>query len=77
MLDEMIQDKVESGHLIKGKTGSVRAPPRGSSHRNSRRNSSAPSPGMSQMAASLRDSVVPEIVDEPEETEAEKMSPVL
>ncbi|ETN38682.1 uncharacterized protein HMPREF1541_06719 [Cyphellophora europaea CBS 101466] len=66
MLDEMIQDKVESGHLIKGRTGSVRAPPRVGSRRHSRRNSSAPSPGMASMAASLRDSVVPEVVAEPE-----------
>ena len=64
MLDEMIQDKVESGHLIKGKSGSVRVPPRtGSARRHSRRNSSAPTTGtglppMSSMAASLRDSVV-------------------
>jgi centromeric protein E len=63
MLDEMIQDKVESGHLIKGKSGSVRVPPRAaSSKRHSRRNSSAPTnrsslPPMSSMAASLRDSV--------------------
>lgn len=68
MLDEMIQDKVESGQLIKGRTGSVRAPPRTGSRRHSRRNSSAPSasPGMGAMAASLRDSVVPEVVTEPE-----------
>lgn len=63
MLDEMIQDKVESGHLIKGKSGSVRVPPRReSTMRHSRRNSSAPSgsslPPMSAMAASLRESVV-------------------
>lgn len=31
MLDEMIQDKVESGHLVKGKSGSVRVPPRSTS----------------------------------------------
>lgn len=38
MLDEMIQDKVESGQLVKGKSGSVRVPPRsGSSRRHSRR----------------------------------------
>lgn len=41
MLDEMIQDKVESGHLIKGKTGSVRVPPRSSTSRHSRRNSTS------------------------------------
>ncbi len=64
MLDEMIQDKVESGQLIKGKSGSVRVPPRtGSFQRHSRRNSSAPTTGtglppMSSMVASLRDSVM-------------------
>lgn len=45
MLDEMIQDKVESGHLVKGKTGSVRVPPRSASAnramRHTRRVSSA------------------------------------
>jgi centromeric protein E len=71
MLDELIQDKVESGHLIKGKTGSVRAPPRTASRQHSKRNSSTPSLGMASMAASLRDSTVPEIVAEPE-----NMSPV-
>lgn len=39
MLDEMIQDKVESGHLIKGKTGSVRVPPRLTSTQRGRRHS--------------------------------------
>ena len=64
MLDEMIQDKVESGQLIKGKSGSVRVPPRtGSFQRHTRRNSSAPTTGtglppIGSMAASLRDSVV-------------------
>lgn len=44
MLDEMIQDKVESGHLIKGKSGSVRLPRRSASaRRHSRRNSSVTS----------------------------------
>lgn len=63
MLDEMIQDKVESGHLIKGKSGSVRVPPRREPIlRHSRRNSSAPTtssvlPPLGSMAASLRDSV--------------------
>jgi centromeric protein E len=56
MLDEMIQDKVESGHLVKGRTGSVRvAAPR----RHSRRPSSAAAaaaPAMSSMMASLRES---------------------
>jgi centromeric protein E len=56
MLDEMIQDKVESGHLVKGRTGSVRvAAPR----RHSRRPSSAAAaaaPATSSMMASLRES---------------------
>lgn len=44
MLDEMIQDKVESGHLIKGKSGSVRIPRRPmSAQKHSRRTSSATS----------------------------------
>lgn len=44
MLDEMIQDKVESGHLVKGRSGSVRvavAQARRSSSMHSRRQSSA------------------------------------
>jgi centromeric protein E len=69
LLDSMIQDKVESGQLIKGRTGSVRAPPRSTSQRHSRRNSSAPTtPGIGVMAASLRDSIVPEVTTEPERT---------
>lgn len=62
MLDEMIQDKVESGHLVKGRSGSVRVPPRAaSSRRHSRRASSAGTstvPAMGSMAASLRESVI-------------------
>lgn len=62
MLDEMIQDKVESGHLVKGKTGSVRvAPtPRPSSavRKHTRRASSATTsvaPPMGSIVASLRE----------------------
>ena len=57
MLDEMIQDKVQSGHLIKGRGGSVRVPSLNRQHH--RHNSSAqiqaPVPGLGAMAASLRD----------------------
>ena len=53
MLDEMIQDKVESGHLVKGRTGSVKIA------RHSRRASSNQStvgvPPLGSMVASLRD----------------------
>ncbi|KAL4933599.1 putative kinesin family protein (KipA) [Aspergillus undulatus] len=42
ILDEMIQDRVESGHLIKGSRGSVRVAPR--SHRTSESNQ--PLPGL-------------------------------
>lgn len=63
MLDEMIQDKVESGHLVKGRTGSVRVASNSSRH--SRQASSnpptAPVPPLGSMMASLRDrdSVMP------------------
>jgi centromeric protein E len=63
MLDEMIQDKVESGHLVKGRTGSVRVA--SNSKRHSRQTSSnpptAPVPPLGSMMASLRDrdSVMP------------------
>jgi len=57
MLDEMIQDKVESGHLVKGRTGSVRVA--SNSTRHSRQTSSnpptAPVPPLGSMMASLRD----------------------
>ena len=57
MLDEMIQDKVESGHLVKGRTGSVRVASNSSRH--SRQASSnpptAPVPPLGSMMASLRD----------------------
>ena len=56
MLDEMIRDKVESGHLVKGKTGSVRvAVP--ASRQHSRRTSSAstPVPAMGSLVAALRE----------------------
>ena len=57
MLDEMIQDKVESGHLVKGRTGSVRVA--SNSRRHSRRSSNsqaaAPLPAIGSMMASLRD----------------------
>lgn len=63
MLDEMIQDKVESGHLVKGRSGSVRVPARSAStqrsQRHSRRASSANGaviPPLSTVVASLRDS---------------------
>jgi centromeric protein E len=60
MLDEMIQDKVESGHLVKGRTGSVRVAvaPRASSRQHSRRASSATTsavPPVSSLVASLRE----------------------
>lgn len=60
MLDEMIQDKVESGQLVKGKTGSVRVPPRSASARrhHSRRTSSLQGPivaPLNSMVAVLRD----------------------
>lgn len=59
MLDEMIQDKVESGQLVKGKTGSVRVPPRSTSaRRHTRRASSANTPNiapLNSMVAVLRD----------------------
>jgi centromeric protein E len=57
MLDEMIQDKVESGHLVKGKTGSVRvAVP--ASRQHSRRASSATAnvvPPMGSLVKALRE----------------------
>lgn len=55
MLDEMIQDRVESGHLVKGTRGSVRVANGGG-----RRQSSSGSntvPGMSAMVSALRGSV--------------------
>ncbi|KAL2439192.1 Kinesin-related protein 11 [Exophiala dermatitidis] len=64
MLDEMIQDKVESGHLVKGRSPSMRLPARTSSlQRHSRRTSSATgisAPAMGSLVASLRerDSVI-------------------
>ena len=63
MLDEMIQDKVESGHLIKGKSGTVRVASNSRSH--SRRASSSHAsptvPAMGSMVAILRerDPIVP------------------
>ena len=65
MLDEMIQDKVESGQLIKGRSTSMRVPSRASSvtgRRHSRRTSSAGHAAMGQtgpavgtLVASLRE----------------------
>ncbi|KAK5943707.1 Kinesin-like protein kip2 [Knufia obscura] len=60
MLDEMIQDKVESGHLVKGKSGSVRVPPRSTSsqRRHSRRASSAHTesvPPLNNMISAIRE----------------------
>lgn len=65
MLDEMIQDKVESGQLMKGRSSSVRVPSRGSSsgQRHSRRVSNAVNggvsptggPAMGSLVASLRE----------------------
>lgn len=58
MLDEMIQDKVESGQTVKGRSPSLRLPSRGSSlQRHSRRTSSAGTggPAMSSLVASLRE----------------------
>jgi len=60
MLDEMIQDKVESGHLVKGKSGSVRVPPRSTSSqpRHSRRASSAHGgsvPPLNRMVSAIRE----------------------
>lgn len=58
MLDEMIQDKVESGQLVKGRAGSVRVPPRStSSRRHSRRTSNAQGgsvPPLDTMVAAIR-----------------------
>ncbi|EER36732.1 kinesin family protein [Histoplasma capsulatum H143] len=54
MLDEMIQDRVESGHLVKGTRGSVRV-----ANGDGRRQSSSGSntvPGMSAMVSALRGS---------------------
>lgn len=48
MLDEMIQDKVESGHIVKGRSGSVRVAAGHSGH--SRRQSSTPSRPLSTTA---------------------------
>ena len=57
MLDEMIRDKVESGHLVKGRTGSVRVP--SNSRRHSRQSSftqsTIPIPNVDSIMASLRD----------------------
>lgn len=69
MLDEMIQDKVESGHLVKGRTGSVRVSPRlYSAPRHSRRSSSqsATTP-LNAMISSIRerDSIVESTAAEP------------
>jgi centromeric protein E len=61
MLDEMIQDKVESGHLIKGRSGSVRiaVPSRVASRGHSRRGSSNMTTSnvspISSLTATLRD----------------------
>ena len=54
MLDEMIQDKVESGHLIKGRGGSVRL----AGESRHRTNSGATVPALGSMVSSLRDTVV-------------------
>ncbi|RMZ82858.1 hypothetical protein DV737_g1903, partial [Chaetothyriales sp. CBS 132003] len=54
MLDEMIQDKVESGHLIKGRSGSVRVPPRATSSRRHSRQDSGNDIGAPVRSASLR-----------------------
>ncbi len=55
MLDEMIQDKVESGHLIKGRTGSVRVASNSRSHSRQTSNNQPPAPAIGSMVASLRD----------------------
>lgn len=52
MLDEMIQDRVENGHLVKGSRGSVRVP--GGSPRES---SSGSVPALGTMVTALRGSV--------------------
>ncbi|KLJ08879.1 centromeric protein E [Blastomyces silverae] len=61
MLDEMIQDRVESGHLVKGTRGSVRVANGGGGRRQSSSGSNTvPSntvPGMSAMVTALRGSV--------------------
>ncbi|RMD41911.1 hypothetical protein DV735_g3197, partial [Chaetothyriales sp. CBS 134920] len=54
MLDEMIQDKVESGHLIKGRSGSVRVPPRATSSRRHSRHDSGHDTAAPVRSASLR-----------------------
>ena len=57
MLDEMIQDKVESGHLVKGRTGSVRVAANSGRHsrQGSSNKSSTPVPAIGSMMATLRD----------------------
>jgi len=60
MLDEMIQDKVESGHLVKGKSGSVRVPPRSTStqRQHSRRASNdhaGPMPPLNTTISTIRE----------------------
>ncbi|KKZ59878.1 centromeric protein E [[Emmonsia] crescens] len=55
MLDEMIQDRVESGHLVKGTRGSVRVA-NGAGRRQSSSGSNTV-PGMSAMVSALRGSV--------------------
>ncbi|PGH01280.1 centromeric protein E [Blastomyces parvus] len=56
MLDEMIQDRVESGHLVKGTRGSVRVANNGDGRRQSSSGSNTV-PGMSAMVSALRGSV--------------------
>lgn len=53
MLDEMIQDKVESGHLVKGTRGSVRVSPLS---RRESSNATSP-PGLGSMISTLRESI--------------------
>lgn len=53
MLDEMIRDKVESGHLIKGRSGSVRVAAH--SRQTSGSQMTIPVPALSSMVATLRD----------------------
>jgi centromeric protein E len=59
MLDEMIQDKVESGHIVKGRSGSVRVAAghsrRQSSNHSRRQSAAAGTPPLGSIAATLRD----------------------
>ena len=67
LLDEMIQDKVESGLLVKGRSGSVRA---ASNHRRISSNMQSGVPALSSMISSLRDTVIEPLQQTNEEDQA-------